>query len=61
MSSRENMFETPLFTKEEFKKISPVCNPDFSDSGQLDNALELLLHSGRNLEESMSLLVPEAW
>ena len=42
-------------------ELSPVCVPGGSDSAALDNALELLLDSGRPLAQCMMMLVPEAW
>ena len=35
--------------------------PECSDSGNFDNALEFLLMSGRTLQEAVLLMVPEAW
>ena len=42
-------------------ELSPVCAPGGSDSAMLDNALEVLLFSGRPLAQCMMMLVPEAW
>jgi len=39
----------------------PFIDPHSSDSGQLDNAVELLHLAGRDLPHVMMLLVPEAW
>ncbi len=39
----------------------PFIDPNSSDSGQLDNAVELLHLGGRSLPHVMMLLVPEAW
>ncbi|VAX41820.1 Glutamate synthase [NADPH] large chain, partial [hydrothermal vent metagenome] len=39
----------------------PIIEPNCSDSGNFDNALELLLHSGRSLPEAMMMMIPEAW
>jgi len=41
--------------------VGPVIDARGSDSGQLDNALELLQESGRDLLHSMQMLVPPAW
>ena len=41
--------------------LRPVLDPTGSDSTSLDNALELLVHSGRSLLHALTLLVPEAW
>jgi glutamate synthase (ferredoxin) len=39
----------------------PVLDPDDSDSGKLDAALELLLRAGRDVRHVVSMLIPEAW
>ena len=39
----------------------PVLDPDDSDSGKLDAALELLLRGGRDVRHVVSMLIPEAW
>lgn len=41
--------------------LTPVIKPIGSDTASLDEALELLVLSGRDLVESMAILVPEAW
>ena len=60
MSSREKAFES---TKQgiEVEKLVPVIKQGQSDTASLDNALELLLATGRSLEHSMMMLIPEAW
>ena len=42
-------------------KLFPLVEPDFSDSGTFDNALEFLLLSGRSLQEAVMMMIPEAW
>ncbi len=39
----------------------PVLDPDDSDSGKLDEAVELLTRGGRDVRHAMAMLVPEAW
>ncbi|MCB1003052.1 MAG: glutamate synthase subunit alpha, partial [Acidimicrobiales bacterium] len=39
----------------------PVLDPDDSDSGKLDEAVELLTRGGRDIRHAMAMLVPEAW
>ena len=39
----------------------PVLDPDDSDSGKLDSAVELLLRGGRDIRHAVAMLVPEAW
>src|SRR5579885_1889216 len=41
--------------------LRPVIDPAGSDSTSLDNALELVVRSGRSLLHALTLLVPEAW
>ena len=44
------------------KRIGSIIEPDVSDSGALDNALELLLATGsRSIEHVVAMLIPEAW
>ena len=60
MTARESMFSSPLLG-EDVKKILPVITPGQSDTATLDNALEVLLASGRSLPHAMMMLMPEAW
>jgi glutamate synthase (NADPH/NADH) large chain len=60
MRAREGVMESELFG-DDVAKISPVIEPDLSDSGSFDNVLELLLQSGRELPEAVMMMVPEAW
>ncbi|MGI8984268.1 MAG: glutamate synthase large subunit, partial [Acidimicrobiales bacterium] len=39
----------------------PILDPDDSDSGKLDSAVELLVRGGRDIRHSMAMLIPEAW
>lgn len=41
--------------------ISPIIDNDGSDSAMLDNAVEALARSGRELRHVLMMLVPEAW
>jgi glutamate synthase (NADPH/NADH) large chain len=60
MRARESRLESPLFG-EDIKKISPVVQPDQSDSATFDNALELLYLAGRSLPHAVAMMMPEAW
>src|SRR6185503_13394282 len=42
------------------KRLAPVIWPEGSDSTSLDNALELLVRSGRDPVHSLMMLIPEA-
>ncbi len=46
---------------DEVKSLRPVLDTDGSDSAMLDNALELLARSGREVPHALMMLVPEAW
>mgnify|MGYP000104588484 CR=1 FL=1 len=41
--------------------LTPVLDESGSDSAMLDNALELLVMSGRDIRHALAMLVPEAW
>lgn len=61
LKSKETFFSSPYFTREELDMILPICNPKQSDSSNLDNTIELLVHAGRSLPHVMMMLIPEAW
>src|SRR5258708_6177323 len=60
MNARESVLASEHFGAD-IKKLFPICAPGGSDSAMLDNALELLLLSGRELPHAMAMLIPEAW
>lgn len=60
MQARERSLASPLWG-ERLPDLLPVIQTSSSDSGQLDNALELLALSGRDLLHSMQMLIPPAW
>jgi glutamate synthase (ferredoxin) len=46
----------------DIEKLKPIINdPEQSDTASVDNALELLMESGRSLPHSLRTLIPEAW
>jgi glutamate synthase (NADPH/NADH) large chain len=61
LKSKEAFFSSEYFTTEELNMILPICNPTQSDSSNLDNTIELLVHAGRSLPHVMMMLIPEAW
>ncbi len=61
MLSREALMHSTHFTKEEIDLLLPICKSEFSDSANLDMAVELLLMGGRDIERVMAMLVPPAW
>ena len=60
MRAREGMMKSDLFG-DDLHKLFPVVEPDCSDSGVFDNALEFLLMNGRTLQGAVMMMVPEAW
>ena len=43
------------------KILPPVISPHGSDSAMLDNALDLLVQSGRDVRHALMMLAPKAW
>jgi len=60
MFARQGLMQSELFG-EDIRKLFPIIEPHTSDSGCFDNALEMLYHSGRKLQEVVMMMVPEAW
>ena len=60
MRAREATLESELFGADA-EKIKPIIDETGSDSTQIDNALELLIQSGRSIAHSFMMLIPEAW
>ncbi len=60
MNARQALFASDLFGAD-MAKLFPIATPGASDSAILDNALELLYHTGRSLPHAMMMLIPEAW
>ena len=60
MQARQSLLQSPLFG-DDIRKLHPIITPDGSDSANFDNAVELLLQSGRSLPHVMAMLIPEAW
>ncbi len=49
------------FWGEDIDLLKPIIQPGGSDSASLDNALEALVMSGRDILHAMTMLVPSAW
>ena len=60
MAAREPELASPQW-RDAIEWLKPICWAGGSDSTSLDDALELLNHSGRDALHSMMMLVPEAW
>ncbi|HWS84328.1 MAG TPA: glutamate synthase central domain-containing protein, partial [Ktedonobacteraceae bacterium] len=60
MQACEGALSSPLWD-DRISDLVPVLRPNGSDSSQLDNVLELLACSDRDVLQSMQMLVPPAW
>ncbi len=60
MNARQGLFQSNLFG-DNIERLFPIIQPGLSDSASLDQAVELLYHTGRSLPHVMSMLIPEAW
>jgi glutamate synthase (NADPH/NADH) large chain len=60
MHAREALFESDLFG-EDTQKLTPIVNPNGSDSSMFDNVLELLILAGRSPAHAMMMMIPEPW
>ena len=61
MTAREGMFESEALG-DDVKKLLPIITKGVqSDTASFDNALELLLATGRSLPHAMMMMIPEAW
>ncbi len=60
MNAREGVVQSELFGAD-LEKLFPIVEADGSDSGKFDNVLEFLLMSGRTLQETVLMMIPEAW
>ena len=61
MRARQANLAHPNWTQADLDTFNPIVNSESSDSANLDNVMELLVHSGRSPLESLTILVPEAY
>ena len=59
MQARESVLSSEALG--DIKRISPIIEPEMSDSASLDNVLEFFVMSGLSLPHAMSVLVPESF
>ena len=59
LSAREGLMQKNG-SAEDLAKIFPVITPGASDTASIDNAIELLLATGRPIHHVMMMLIPEA-
>jgi glutamate synthase (NADPH/NADH) large chain len=60
MRAREGLFRSQVY-EDDLQDLFPVLIEGGSDSAVLDNALEMLVLSGRSLPHAVMMLIPEAW
>ena len=60
MRARQGLLRSERFGPE-LEKLFPIIDPETSDSGILDNVLELLVAAGRSAPEALMMMIPEAW
>jgi len=60
MNARQSVLRSDKFGAD-LEKTFPVIRPGLSDTGSLDNAVEMLTMAGRELPHVMAMLIPEAW
>ncbi len=60
MTMRQPMLASPIWGKK-IERLREVIWRDGSDSASLDNAMELLTRSGRDVVHTSMMMVPQAW
>ncbi len=60
MHARASLFASELFG-DDLKKLLPIIDQRGSDSAMFDNALEMLVLSGRSLPHAVMMMIPEPW
>jgi glutamate synthase (NADPH) large chain len=60
MRAREALLESDLLPGD-LARLFPICDQEGSDSGSLDEVLELLHLGGRSLPHAVLMMIPEAW
>ncbi len=60
MRAREADLAHPVWG-DKVPRLRPIIAREASDSGKLDNQLELLVRSGRDVRHALMMMIPEAW
>jgi len=60
VASKQGQFTHPVWEGEQ-EKLEPLCSPAVSDSANLDRLAELRVKTGFSVEQTMMMLVPEAY
>ena len=59
MKARESVLSSEALG--DIRELTPIVQPDMSDSASLDNVFEFLMMSGMSLPQAMAILVPESF
>ena len=59
MHTRESVLKPDFI--ENIEDISPIIQPDMSDSASLDNAVEFFVKAGFSLPHALAMLIPESY
>lgn len=59
MKARESVLSSEALG--DIREISPIVQPDMSDSASLDNVFEFFVMSGLSLPHAMAVMVPESF
>lgn len=59
MNARQKGMKSPYFSN--IQKVFPIIDESGSDSSMFDNCLEFLYLTGRSLQESIMMMIPEPW
>ena len=60
ITARQGLMQSELFG-DDLRSLMPVIEEGCSDSGEFDNAMEMLMMSGREIPEVVMMMIPEAW
>ncbi len=60
MEARQDDLASPLWD-DAIHELKPIIGAQGSDSSKMDNELELLTRSGRDVRHALMMMVPEAW
>ncbi len=61
IEARKGDIYSDEYSREEVEELFPLTTVDNSDSANLDSVVEFLMHTGKNLPEILTTLVPQAW
>jgi glutamate synthase (NADPH/NADH) large chain len=60
MKAREGTMQSKVFERD-LESVYPIIDKQTSDSGMFDNVLEFFIRNGREVTESVMMMIPEAW